>query len=199
MTVEQRAEGEGADETWIAQELRYASAREEFLDFARDEHARVVVYLLRQKATIHDANDAAQEGFLEAWKLVRLHPERWLEINNPAGWVRKVAQRAWNRRKGRAGAPKEVPVEQVLEGNLPASPDSIDLLPDTLAIQDAISRLTDPLGEIFSYHRDGYTSVEIGELLRIGDQKVRDHLKKAKRRIREDLDKRDRGTGGRTR
>jgi RNA polymerase sigma-70 factor (ECF subfamily) len=55
-----------------------------FEDFFRAKRSELIWFLLSQKIPLHEAEDAAQSAFVEAW-------QKWDTIENPWGWVRTVA------------------------------------------------------------------------------------------------------------
>jgi DNA-directed RNA polymerase specialized sigma24 family protein len=63
-----------------------------FVSFYYAEFRRVVRFLMKNGATLTEAQDATQEAMIQAWR-------RWGDLtrpgNSPGGWIRKVAFRAF--------------------------------------------------------------------------------------------------------
>ena len=60
-------------------------------------------------ASLHDAEDAAQEAFADAW--VQMGRDgKWADVAEPRGWIRRVALRKYQRPPGRRPRLQTVPV-----------------------------------------------------------------------------------------
>jgi RNA polymerase sigma factor (sigma-70 family) len=168
-----------------ADAARMAAVRDCFFEFFDAEYVLVVRFLMRCGANLHDAEDAAQEAFTDAW----VHMGRdgkWTDVTEPRGWIRRVALRKYHRPPGRRPRLQTVSVADVPElrqhdiGN-------DDMAAETLSVVDALRRLDPPLPVIMGFHRDGLTAVEIGAQLGMTAQQVRDLIKKARRILAREL------------
>jgi RNA polymerase sigma factor (sigma-70 family) len=139
----------------------------------------VVRFLMRYGATLHDAEDAAQEAFTDAWDRVE-RTRTWAEVTDPRGWIRAVALRKYLRPPGSRRRPISVPVPEVPEAPTPGAGHA-ELLPGTLLVLDAMRSLDPEPRAVLAFHLDGFSAPAIGTQLGISDQKVRDLLKKARR------------------
>ena len=63
--------------------------RKQFLDFYDAEYHEVVRFVMRDGATLHDAQDAAHEAFFQAYRKVQTG--QWQHLADPRAWTRKVA------------------------------------------------------------------------------------------------------------
>jgi RNA polymerase sigma factor (sigma-70 family) len=156
-----------------------AEMRAEFLDFYDRERDYVVRFMINCGASVEDAQDAAQEAFVDAWTHNVL-PDKWADVNNPRGWIRVVALKKYQRLYGRRPQVPTVPVSDLSDTPQPAS-NHADLIPGTLLVLDALRSLDPELRAILAFHLDGFSGPEIAEQLNLTEQKVRDLLKKARK------------------
>jgi DNA-directed RNA polymerase specialized sigma24 family protein len=63
-------------------------ARSEWIGFYDTHYHRVVRFVMHNGASQADAQDAAQEAFIESWALVSSDPDRWQAITGKAAWIR---------------------------------------------------------------------------------------------------------------
>ncbi|NUP50220.1 MAG: sigma-70 family RNA polymerase sigma factor [Catenulispora sp.] len=161
--------------------------REAFLELCEQQHARVVRFLLVCGAPLLDAQDATQEAFLAAWTELNTRPEKWQEVRNPAGWLRKVAINCWRRPPGSrnqvALRSRSSSIRLLWEKAQPGA-DPGELTPVTLTVLDTLARLGGQAPIVWAFHRDGFTNVEIGELLGCPAQQITDQLKKVRKALR---------------
>ncbi len=88
--------------------------RDRFFEFFDAEYVLVVRFLMRCGASLHDAEDAAQEAFADAW--VQMGRDgKWADVAEPRGWIRRVALRKYRRPPGRRPRLQTVPVADVPE------------------------------------------------------------------------------------
>ena len=179
-----------------ADTARMAAVRDRFFEFFTTEYVLVVRFLMHCGASLHDAEDAAQEAFIDAW--VRMGRDgKWAEVAEPRGWIRRVALRKYQRPPGRRPRLQTVPVAHVPELRHHDIGDD-DVAAETLAVVDALRRLDPPLPVVMAFYRDGFTAVEIGAQLGMTDQHVRDLIKKARRILTRELAGSPDQKGGRT-
>jgi Sigma-70 region 2 len=68
---------------------KMAAMRQTFLDFFDAESPLVVRFLMRNGASMVDAEDAAQYMALQGWRKVQR--DQWDQITYPPAWARRVA------------------------------------------------------------------------------------------------------------
>jgi RNA polymerase sigma factor (sigma-70 family) len=158
---------------------RMAHVRDSLLDFFDHESIYVVRFVMRCGASLHEAEDAVQEAFIDAWALTA-PPCRWAEVVDPRGWIRTVALRKFRRPPG----PRKRPIS-VSVADLPEIPQlgtsHAELTDGTLLVLDALRSLDPKMQAVMAFHLDGFSGPEIAVELGITHQKVRDLLKKARK------------------
>ena len=83
--------------------LAYASLLQVRADWIRfyDAHYHPVIgFVMKNGASLDDAQDAAQEAFTASWQLMHTRPDTWLAITSKPAWIRTVALRAYRRPPG---------------------------------------------------------------------------------------------------
>jgi RNA polymerase sigma factor (sigma-70 family) len=172
-----------------ARELRAATPQLEpdFVRFFRKEYDQVVLFVMRCGANLADAEDAAQEAFMAAWKYMRTSSGLGA-IADPRGWVRSVALRqhyrlstAWSRQQAAS------PVSPLPETPASASQDPAELAAERLLVLNVLHSLDREARAVMAFHLDGLTSPEIASQLGITPQKTCDVLKRARRILRAGL------------
>jgi RNA polymerase sigma-70 factor (ECF subfamily) len=148
-----------------------------------DQHYHQVVrFVMICGAGAQDAEDAAQEAFIEA--LRRADDGRWEAVREPEGWLRRVALRRYQRlikRNPVAGSLAYSNAQPSRED------DPSDLAPATLDVLSALRRLDPSCRAVMAFHLDGFSGTETAAHLGITGQQARDLLKKARRELRRDL------------
>ena len=140
-------------------------------DLFRTEHARLAASL----ATIDaDAADAVQEAFVQAY----VHWRRVRDLDDPAGWVRRVAvNRLLNVRRSKAR--RDAAVQRIT-----TAPSAVDT--DTrMHLADAIRELPrqQQIAVVLFYGRD--LSIDsIADAMDISDGAVKYHLHEGRERLR---------------
>lgn len=149
-----------------------------YLALVDREHAAVVRFLVWCGCPPQDSTDAAQEAFLEAWRLMAMRPDKWAKVASPERWLRSVALRKWKRPPGPRHRVPETPVAEFPEQPVVTEHDSaFTIVWRALQSQDETTRI------VWSLTRDGFSRKEIGELLGISEQRVTDILKKVRRAV----------------
>jgi len=130
-------------------------------------------------ANVYEAWDAAQTALIEAWL-------KWDRIDNPAGFVRKVAVRAFLRGTPNRKFASDAPV-----------PDSADamLTPELVAeLTESTARARSLLRDIpitqrlhFALHLDGFSTEEIAELTGKSSDAVRKNVYRAKTTLKKKI------------
>ena len=152
----------------------------DFIEFCDSQFRKVVAFLMLNGASLQDAEDAAQQALVDAWKLSQ-DRVNWAKIRNPEGWLRKVALRKYLRPPGPrrrpptpAGDPPEMP-------SLEADPG--ELAPMTLDVLAALRTLDDEARAVMAYRINDVNFREIADAMGITEQRARDIQKKSRRKL----------------
>ncbi|MEU6555358.1 sigma-70 family RNA polymerase sigma factor [Streptomyces sp. NPDC046915] len=168
-----------------ADAARMVRVRGEFLDFVEDTHPRILRLLMMKGVSRHEAEDAAQEAFLQAWREVLAG--RWASIGNHTGWIRRVV---WNVHHRPPGQKRDQPLIAYGTG-LPdlsdPSEDHADLTEQTLTVLKVLADLPEPQRSVMALTLDGAPDTEIAKLLGVTAQKVRDLRKQGRAALRRAL------------
>jgi RNA polymerase sigma factor (sigma-70 family) len=156
-----------------------AAMRQDFLDFFDTEFHLVVRFVMRDGASLHDAQDATQQGFLQGWRMVR--EGTWEQIRHPRAWVRSVALR-----NHRARRRVEVPVRQLPEAAAPGTGHA-ELTEQARDLIAALRLLDADARAVLAFHLDDIPTHAIAAYQSISEQRARDLLKKARRTLRKHL------------
>lgn len=170
---------------------KIASMRGALLNLYDQEYLLVVRFVMRLGASLHDAEDAAQEAFTDALASLTSRPEKWAEISDPRGWIRAIARNKYLRPPGNARHPLPVPVadvDELVDRPPHAETRCHELSLETLHVLDAMRKL-DPLPRtVLAFHMDGFSGPEIAAHLGLrDDQEARDLLKKARKTLAREL------------
>lgn len=156
-----------------------AATRETFIEFTDREWGRVVGCVILAGASRPQAEDAVQEAFLQAWRLIEQRPDAWEKVRNPRGWIRVVALRAYRRPPETRREPPTMFADVLPDLADPRS-DPAELTAQTRDVVAALGWLPDDLAAVMALSMEGFTSAEIGEVLGVTDQQVRDWRKQAR-------------------
>jgi RNA polymerase sigma-70 factor (ECF subfamily) len=126
----------------------------------------------------HDAEDAAQEAMIRAWR----QRESCRSPDAPEGWLRQIARNEALRQHGRVLARETEPLSEG-EGEAAAAPE--DHLVDRLYLDEVLHSLSgqDRLLVLMRYKLD-MTDVAIGARLGIAESTVRVRLHRLKEELR---------------
>ncbi|MFI6712928.1 RNA polymerase sigma factor [Nonomuraea sp. NPDC050478] len=152
--------------------------------------------MMRRGASLQDSQDAAQEAFLAAWNLFTTRPDIWFQVEHPRGWVRKVAERAWNRPPGESrrqvrAMPFAVPPESASYSDDPA--DLVGLRVDLIR---ALLELPPDQRQAMHYRLDGLPYAFIAPELGVSEQQARDIVKRARLALSRGLSSYRKGQSG---
>ncbi|MFG1941414.1 RNA polymerase sigma factor [Nonomuraea sp. NPDC048826] len=163
-----------------ATEIRLQATQAAFVDWFRQELPSVVGDMMRRGASLQDAQDAAQEAFLEAWRLCAGEPDVWRRVEHPRGWVRKVAERAWSRPPGERR--RQVPATPfaVVPDHVPYGEDPADLAGPHVDLIRELKRLPPVQRQAMHYRLDRLPYAFIARELGVSEQRARDIVKKAR-------------------
>ena len=145
---------------------------------------------LHHTASFADAQDVAQEAFIEAYKC--LH-----RLREPAkfpSWLYRITQRQCNRwaRKNK----KATPIEELGSADMFTASNGRNTLPDTAleykelkqVVQDAIAALPQKVGEVVAmYYIDGLSYDEIASFLSIPKTTAKGRLQMGRKKMRKGL------------
>jgi DNA-directed RNA polymerase specialized sigma24 family protein len=160
---------------------RETAARAEFLDFYAEQFPKVVRFVMTARSAIlADAQDAAQDAFVEAWRTVH-QPGGWEQIRQREAWIRRVALRRYARPSGARRPPPTVPgAELLLSGMAQQGPGPQELAGQTLDVMTALRALEPEIRDVMAFHLDGFACGVIADQFGIDEQRVRNLLKKAR-------------------
>jgi RNA polymerase sigma factor (sigma-70 family) len=146
-----------------------------FVSFFHERYSRTVVLLIAMGASRADAEDAAQEAMVLAWR-------QWESIREPDAWVRTVAVRAYLK-QARAQRSQAAPLDE--SAREPAADPDLGVFAEQQ--QHVLSLLRGlPAGQrtIAALFYDGLTCEEIGELVGKPPATVRSQLRHARNSLK---------------
>jgi RNA polymerase sigma factor (sigma-70 family) len=144
--------------------------RTAFLDFYDREWAPVLRFLVRLGASGEDAQDAAQEAFIDLWILMK-KPGEWEEIREPRAWIRTVARRKYTRSGNWRRAPGTVPVA-VVPDRPRTDLDHGELSAQAQCVRSVLQGLDDDCRVVMAFLLDGFSQIAISRHLGISDQRA---------------------------
>jgi RNA polymerase sigma-70 factor (ECF subfamily) len=152
--------------------------RGEWTDFYDTHYHQVVRFLMLNGASRAEAEDAAQEAFLESWDMLVKDPDRWQAVTGKAAWIRTVALR----RRRRPPGPRRRPLMAGDElPDLPADCPGHDVLTaQTQLVLHALRALDEEARAVMAFDMDGIPAADAAAALGITQQRVRDVRKKAR-------------------
>lgn len=144
-----------------------------FASFFQERFSRTVLLLIAMGASRADAEDAAQEAMILAWK-------RWDTIGEPTAWVRTVAVRAyWKLLRTRT---LTVPLDESTPE--PVSNSDLDMFGEQEQVLQLIRGLPPRQRTVIALYYDGSTCKKITELTGMPEGTVRSHLRHGRRALR---------------
>jgi len=150
-----------------------------FIEFYDFEYHLVVRFVMNCGASLAAAEDAAQDAFLDAWKLMSM-AGKWATIGDPRGWIRTVALNKYRRPTGFRKLPPAI-LNPVIDDAGGAQVTVIDISTSALHVMDALRSLEPELRAVMAFDLEGFTAAESGRYLSLTDQQVRDRRKKARK------------------
>ncbi len=159
--------------------------RTEWISFYDAHYHRVVRFVMHNGASQADAQDAAQEAFIESWALMSSDLSRWQAITGKAAWIRTVALRRYRRPPG----PRRRPLTAEDEiPDLPApGPGHEELTVQAQLVLRALRMLDEEARRVMAFDLDGIPAADIADELGITQQRVRDVKKKARATLKQEL------------
>jgi RNA polymerase sigma factor (sigma-70 family) len=150
-----------------------------FVEFYDREYHLVVRFVMNCGASLAAAEDAAQDAFLDAWKLMSISG-KWATVDDPRGWIRTVALNKYRRPTGFRKTPPTI-LHPIMDDTEDAQVNLVDLSASALHVIDALRGLEPELQAVMAFDLDGFTAAEAGRYLSLTDQQVRDRRKKARK------------------
>jgi RNA polymerase sigma factor (sigma-70 family) len=148
------------------------AAEQGFAAFYTQRFSATVVLLVAMGADRQEAEDAAQEAFILAYK-------KWDSIREPSAWVRTVAVRAYIRNSQRADRASGLPSE--FDYRVAEMPESSL---EQQKIIELLRSLPPQQRTILALLYDGLSPREIAVILNISDSTVRAHRHKARQQLK---------------
>ncbi|WP_084965496.1 sigma-70 family RNA polymerase sigma factor [Thermoactinospora rubra] len=159
----------------------HRAVRAAFVSFAEHEYHSLKVFLLRCGASHEDSEDAAQEAFIDAWRLLINHPSRWIAVREPRAWIRTVALRALARPRGqRRRQILTIPLDLDQPGHDRVSSDWTEQVALESDVRAALQALPWDQRLAMAYRLDDFTHAAIADQLGMTEQQVRDLVKRAR-------------------
>jgi len=160
-------------------------ARSEWIGFYDTHYHRVVRFVMHNGASQANAQDAAQDAFLESWALVSKDPDRWQAIAGKAAWIRTVALRRYRRPPGSRRRPPEAR-DEMPDQPVPG-PGHEELTVQAQLVLRALRSLDEEARAVMAFELDGISAADIARALNITQQRVRDVRKKARKVLKYEL------------
>jgi len=136
------------------------------------EYKRVVKFVMLDGAQLSDAEDIAQNAFLELWHVMTDQPEKWADIYSPRAWVRGVALRMHRRSlASRARRHQLVPLDDAQQAER-AQGDLSGLTALVVSLRAALAQLDEELRNVMLFTLDGFTAAEIARHLTVPQRTV---------------------------
>lgn len=158
-----------------------------FEAFYRDDHLRLLRFLMHLGASVDDAWDVAQETYARAcghWDKI---------VSNPASWTRVTALHEYQRLSTRSR--EEIRRAGLDRRLLSPHLDELDLPEEVKRVNEAIARLPRREAEVMALTIDGFKPREIAALLNssrpdapaLSANAVSSALRQARRKLRSEL------------
>jgi RNA polymerase sigma-70 factor (ECF subfamily) len=152
----------------------------QFSVFYKTDFIPVVRFVVKTqaKATVHEAKDAAQTAFTQAWR-------DWNKIRNPRAWVRTVATRAYLKSIPRHEVLSDTPVDCPLPKT---SQDELLISEGTQAVRDLLATLPMAQRLAIAWATDGFSVKEIAKELGATPTAVRQNISRARSILKQRLE-----------
>ncbi|WP_194838606.1 RNA polymerase sigma factor [Nocardia sp. XZ_19_369] len=150
-----------------------------FAAFYRESAPRLIGFLVLQGARPADAAEITQEVMIKLWR-------SWSVVTKPMAWARVTASRALARRM--AAIEEDLIAEFGERSAVLAADSGIDEWIENNHYYRLLRALPPRQRQVMVWTMEGYSSVEIAELLRLNPATVRSNLRKARRALATELD-----------
>jgi RNA polymerase sigma factor (sigma-70 family) len=157
--------------------------RAEWISFYDTEYRQVIGFMMKNGASLQDAQDAVHEAFVESWDLMQTRPGNWKAIANQRAWIRTVALRKFRRPPGSRIRPQLAAGTKIPDVSA-HDPEPGELTAQTQAVLHALRCLDEGARRVMAFRLDGFSTDEIAAALDITEQRVRDLMKKARRDLK---------------
>jgi RNA polymerase sigma-70 factor (ECF subfamily) len=137
-----------------------------------------VRFLIQCGANRHDADDAAQEAFIELFK-------QWPTVRKPRQWLRTVAFRIFLRQP--VGSASSLETAQDIPSPVSAS-DPFDFRQEEQRVLDMLDLLPTAQRAVLALHYDQFETRDIAEILEMKQATVRKNLERARAALKKLLD-----------
>lgn len=153
-----------------------ARVEQEFTRCYEQQMGPLVRHLMRQGAAPHEAAEAAQAAFTEAYA-------QWQAITHPTAWLRSVAYRQYLRRPAREDPVADVP--DLPGGVCPLA--AVELKEEDARVLAALAELPPLQRQVMAWVLDGFPTAEISTALGMTEAAVRQNLCRARARLKQHL------------
>ncbi|QKW54250.1 RNA polymerase sigma factor [Streptomyces buecherae] len=153
--------------------------REDFARYYRQHRAGLTRFVMRHGANPHEAADAAQAAFNEAFR-------SWHLIDHRAAWLRTVALRVFLRQSVR-------PEEELTDAEraIGCGPlEAVVLREQQARVYAALDRLPGRQRQVMAWYLDGISTDEMAAALEMTPAAVRQNLSRARAHLRQHLGRR---------
>jgi RNA polymerase sigma factor, sigma-70 family len=152
-----------------------------FDEFFVAEYPRLVRVAMSAGATFPQAEEAAQEAALQAFR-------SWDRLTNPSAWSRKAVLHEYYKAIARDLRELELTHKALRKGSVAdLAADSTEESDEVHRVRQAIRRLPRAQREVFALIYDGYGAPEIAMILGKTPETVRSNLREARRRLVREL------------
>ncbi|MFI9244794.1 RNA polymerase sigma factor [Streptomyces sp. NPDC053086] len=151
-----------------------SATRTEFAGFYARAMPGLVVFVLRHGADFHEATEAAQAAFVQAW-------EKWETIDHPHAWLRTVAYRHLLRTRDLPEGPMR-DLGEPPGGVCPV--ERIELGAQETLVLSVLATLPMQQRRVFAWIYDGFSTQETAEILRTTPEAVRQNLARARKSLK---------------
>lgn len=157
---------------------RGSVARVDFALYYEQHMARLIRHVMRQGASPHEAAEAAQAAFAEAFVT-------WETIDSPGAWLRKVAYRLYLRQPARRREQLTSELPELPGGTNPLG--TVELKEEEARVYAALSALPPAQRRVMAWSLDGFAVAEIAAALGMTAEAVRQNLSRARSRLKATL------------
>lgn len=149
-----------------------------FDGFFRDEYRRV----LGLAVVLSGSRPVAEELTMDAFEAALRHWERVSRMDSPGAWVRKVLSNTAVSRFRRMAAEARAKTRLSSTPEYPVEPT------ENAEVWEAVRRLPRRQAQAITlFYVEGYSRMEIGQVLGISAESVKTHLERARRRLQQEL------------
>lgn len=177
--------------------VRAGAELREFGSWMASEQRRIFLLCRRMLQDPDEADSATQDVFLKAYKALNKGHAPAGDLDNPAGWVTRIAvntcldrlrSKAWKIWRRRASAKDEEVILQMTPHSEPDAERQLFAKQIQRRLETALAKLPARQRAVFSLrHYEGMTLDEIAQVLKLETGTVKAHLFRALAKLREEL------------